>query len=198
MRLDFVRYSAAVSFLLMVFASPSHAQQDKAKNAYLAGNYTAAYQDWLERAQNGEPEAQFNLGFLFENGQGVNQDFFTAARWYDLAARQNYPAADQMLRAVHGRIEKATQDKLATWLPNAERGDPISQLALSEILAAGQIVEKNNIGAMKWLRLALENTENKSLRNRMLRFEKNLTEQMTEAELKEVQTKIDAWKSLKK
>ena len=34
------------------------------------------------------PHAQYNLGVMYENGQGVPQDYKTAVKWYRLAAEQ--------------------------------------------------------------------------------------------------------------
>jgi hypothetical protein len=37
-------------------------------------------------AAQGRASAQFNLGLMFSNGQGVAQDFTRAHMWYNLAA----------------------------------------------------------------------------------------------------------------
>ena len=39
-------------------------------------------------AKNGDPEAQYNLGLLYEEGRGVEKDFGKALIWYHQAAKQ--------------------------------------------------------------------------------------------------------------
>ena len=46
-------------------------------------------------AQQGNPDAQYNLGAHFANGNGVPQDYRQAAAWYGKAAQQGH------LRALH-------------------------------------------------------------------------------------------------
>ena len=47
----------------------------------------AAY--WLERAaEQGDSDAQFNLGVCYDEGNGVEQSYSKAAYWYERAAEQ--------------------------------------------------------------------------------------------------------------
>jgi len=49
---------------------------------------------WLrEAAEQNDPAAQFNLGMLYETGQGVTQNYAEAVKWYREAAERGYPAA---------------------------------------------------------------------------------------------------------
>ncbi|MDB6033421.1 MAG: hypothetical protein JWM16_3759 [Verrucomicrobiales bacterium] len=48
---------------------------------------------WFQRAEAGDPVAQFNLGYCFEMGQGTPVDHESAFRWYLRAAKQGYPRA---------------------------------------------------------------------------------------------------------
>lgn len=51
-------------------------------------NYTAAAEWHHKAAEQGDADAQHNLGFLYANGQGVAQDNVQAHLWYSLAAEQ--------------------------------------------------------------------------------------------------------------
>ena len=42
----------------------------------------------MERAQKGDAKAQFNLGYIYDIGQGVPRDYAEAVKWYRLAADQ--------------------------------------------------------------------------------------------------------------
>jgi TPR repeat protein len=52
------------------------------------GDYSTAH--WLLRplAEQGNAVAQFDLGFMYDTGHGVMQDYGEAMRWYRLAAQQ--------------------------------------------------------------------------------------------------------------
>jgi hypothetical protein len=43
---------------------------------------------WRLAGYQGHLNAQFNLGFMYEHGQGVTSDDIEAAKWYRLAAGQ--------------------------------------------------------------------------------------------------------------
>ena len=53
---------------------------------------------WYARAANqGDAQAQYDLGELFRNGIGVRHDISEAARWFRLAAAQgNAQAVDAL------------------------------------------------------------------------------------------------------
>jgi len=46
--------------------------------------------------------AQFNLGTMYENGEGVAKDKKTAERWYRKAAEQGYAQALSKLAEMEG------------------------------------------------------------------------------------------------
>ena len=57
---------------------------------FLSVGQTASAQDseLLKRAQNGDAEAQYNLGSAYARGEGVEQDDAEAVKWWRLAAEQ--------------------------------------------------------------------------------------------------------------
>jgi TPR repeat protein len=48
-------------------------------------------------AEQGHAQAQLNLGFCYENGNGVPEDKVEAVKWYRLAAEQGSANALQAL-----------------------------------------------------------------------------------------------------
>lgn len=42
----------------------------------------------MDKAKQGDAEAQNELGFAYETGDGVNQDYAEALKWYQTAAEQ--------------------------------------------------------------------------------------------------------------
>jgi hypothetical protein len=54
----------------------------------VAQDYVKAAQWYREAAENGDPNAQYNLGTMHYHGRGVSQDSAEAARWFRKAAEQ--------------------------------------------------------------------------------------------------------------
>jgi uncharacterized protein len=52
--------------------------------------YAAAIQ-WTRLAEAGNPKAQFNMGRCYAQGDGVDENFSLAKKWYQLAEAQNEP-----------------------------------------------------------------------------------------------------------
>ena len=44
-------------------------------------------QDRLLKAESGQAEALYDLGLLYSTGQGVEQDYVQAHKWFSLAAK---------------------------------------------------------------------------------------------------------------
>jgi TPR repeat protein len=51
------------------------------------------FEETKASAEAGDADAQYTLGELYRNGQGVEQDFKEALKWYQKAADQGYAAA---------------------------------------------------------------------------------------------------------
>ena len=49
------------------------------------------------------PTAQFNLGFMYDEGQGVPQDYAEALKWYRLAAAQGFAKAQFLLGVMYAK-----------------------------------------------------------------------------------------------
>ena len=64
------------------------ADLQKGNDAYDRGDYATALREWRPLAEQGVALAQFNLGWMYDNGEGVPQNDKTAVKWYTLAADQ--------------------------------------------------------------------------------------------------------------
>jgi len=51
----------------------------------------------LQNAENGDPDAQYALGLLYLEGQGVKKDEKTAAEWFQKATDQGHKEAQKKL-----------------------------------------------------------------------------------------------------
>lgn len=60
---------------------------------------------WFEKAaQRGVVDSQYNLGVLFESGQGLPKDFTQAYVWYGIAANQGDQYAQKQLETLKGNM----------------------------------------------------------------------------------------------
>jgi TPR repeat protein len=77
-----------VAALSLWLATPAWSGFDEGWAAYERGDYATAYEEFLPIAEQGDAFAQFSLGIMYDNGEGVPQDYAEAVKWYRLAAEQ--------------------------------------------------------------------------------------------------------------
>ena len=82
----------------------------KGYDAAQAGDYATAIQEWTPLAEAGNAVTQFNLGNMYDNGQGVPQGYAEAVRWYRLAADQGYAPAQTNLCVMYTKGQGVLQD----------------------------------------------------------------------------------------
>ncbi len=98
----------------------------------LADIFSDVPHDYAEAAEQGDAAAQFNLGILYANGQGVPEDHAEAMRWFRLAAEQGDAEAQYKLGVLYADGRSVPQDyaqaarwfraATATGAPPTERG----------------------------------------------------------------------------
>ena len=189
--------SLCLTALLIGISSGVYANSAKGAIAFKQGEYQKAYEIWLKAAENGDADAQFNIAVMLENGQGISRDLFSALKWYELAARQNYPHALDMSEKVQAKITRLHKKELLKHLPKADAGNPQSQIAVATIYAEGRFVKQDKIEALKWLFLAAEKVKNPTTTKRVNRLSDRLKEDLTDEQIAEVQQRVDAWHKLR-
>lgn len=107
-----LRLIRAAAFLLCTaVAAPAIAQDfDKGLAAARVGDYETALLEWRPLAAQGDADAQYNLGVMYDNGQGVIQDYAEAVNWYRLAAKQGFGHAPQEQTARQGFEERCRDE----------------------------------------------------------------------------------------
>ena len=110
-------------------------------DAAVRGDYKTAYKLWLPLAEQGDAEAQYNLGVMYEHSLGVPQDYKTAVKWYRLSAEQGLAIAQSRLGFLHLLgIRGVQQDykEAVKWSRlAAEQGNAIAQYFLGHSYADG-------------------------------------------------------------
>ena len=113
-----------------------------------------------KKAEQGDAQAQFILGVLYDSGEGVAQDHAEAAKWFRLAAEQGLAQAQLSLGFLYyygGEGVAQDHAEAIKWLRlAAEQGLARAQFNLSILYYGGEGVAQDHAEAIKWLRLAAE------------------------------------------
>jgi len=96
-----MRRFAWLPLLLAAAVTLAQADFSAGMNAYRKGDYATAMANWRPLAEAGSPQAQFNVGLLHAKGLGVETDWGEAARWYELAAQQDFAQAQYNLAELY-------------------------------------------------------------------------------------------------
>jgi TPR repeat protein len=111
----------------------------------------------LERAEQGDVEAQTELGSRYYAGRGVDHDDAAAVRWIRRAAELGHAPAEYNLGLLYFRSRGVRGDDVeaAAWYRRAaEQGYAPAQGGLGYMYAYGAGVEEDRVRAVMWLELA--------------------------------------------
>jgi len=71
--------------------------QGSSSSGWMQKLFSPSLQEWKTLAKQGNVDAQFHLGKMYEEGKGVPQNNRIAVKWYRLAAEQGYASAQYNL-----------------------------------------------------------------------------------------------------
>ena len=107
-------------------------------------------------AENGDAEAQYQLGFNYFHGyDGVKEDHEEAVKWYRKAAEQGHVDAQILLASCYSKGEGVSLNHAEAakwWRKAAEQGDADAQLVIGGMYEIGEGVPKDEAEAIKWYR----------------------------------------------
>jgi TPR repeat protein len=90
-----------LTFTVCVLSCPAYADNAKGEEAYENGNYQVAFEEFTKAAENGDVNAQYNMGVMYEHGHGVEQSYLKAGEWYQRAADNGHPEAPTALQLLY-------------------------------------------------------------------------------------------------
>ena len=131
----------------------------KGKRCYNQGELSEAIKWFLIAAEQGNAKAQNDLGFCYDKGEGVSQNYEEAARWYRKAAEQGQVYAQYNLALAYENGEGVSQnyEEAARWYRKAaEQGHADAQFNLGNSYCNGKGVSQNYEEAAMWYRKAAE------------------------------------------
>lgn len=174
--------------LLSLTVSGRAAQLDDAVAAAHRGEYAVAFQLTSPLAENGDARAQFNIGYMYANGWGVQRDLVGAVNWYRKAAEQGLEIAQHHLGIayINGNGIERDDAEAARWFRRAaEQGFSRAQLMLGRIYLEGRGVPKDLVQGYAWVVLA-------GRRGAPTRVSESLT--LSPQQLVQANEIIDRWK----
>jgi len=164
----------AMVFFLGLSGGPGWADFEEGVRAYHTGDYAAAVGAFVPLAQQGDARAQFLLGAVYAQGQGVPQDYAVAAQWFRRAAEQGHVAAQFNLgvRYHEGRGVPRDPGEAAVWFQRAaQQGFARAQYNLGVLYLHGDGVPRDASQAAQWLRRAAAQGDPKAQYNLGLLYE---------------------------
>jgi TPR repeat protein len=186
-----ISFRFAIGFLLpfVCLAAPAWAEYKAVKEAYdLAverGDYATAMRELRPLAEQGHAAAQFNLGLLYANGQGVPKDDAQARQWYEKAAAQGHAEAQANLGIllVYARGGQQDYKMAAYWLRlSAHQGNDLAQRKLGLMYERGDGVQQDYVRAYMWYSLGAANGAEAGARLRDALAKRMEPDQITEAQ----------------
>jgi len=92
-----------VIIAMLLFFSNKSAIADNAKGeqAYQKGDYELALSEFTKAAEEGNMNAQYNLGVMYEHGHGIIQSVLKADEWYQMASDNGHPDAPIALQLLY-------------------------------------------------------------------------------------------------
>jgi TPR repeat protein len=137
-------------------ANANEAQDVKAANSALQRkNYPLALKYFVPLAQQGNADAQNELGFMYHEGLGLPKDPLKAVYWYTKAAEQDHPSAQFNLGNRYRQGDGVTEDDavaVAWWKKAASHDHRKSMFNLGYAYLDGRGVEENKAEAINWFR----------------------------------------------
>jgi TPR repeat protein len=156
----FFRITIALVLSMVCLAAPARADFKAGEHAYRRGDYASALREWQPLANQGHAVAQYHLGLLYANGQGVPKDDAQARQWYEKAANQEHAEAQVSLGSLYDYGRGGPQDfKIAVrWYRRAanQRND-LAQRRLGLLYERGDGVPKDYVQAYMWYKLGAAN-----------------------------------------
>ena len=145
---------------LLIASAGFKTEFNEGLTAARAGDYVRAQNVWRPLARDGNAEAQYRLGWLYENGLGTEQNPFITAQWYRQAAAQGHSSAQYKLGKMSFLGWGMPRDDIKAasyFLEAANKGHAKAQYSMAILFQIGRGVPKDLRKARYWFGRAKAN-----------------------------------------
>lgn len=151
-------FPPVLAVLALLLILPANAQDYvTASNAYQRGDYATALREFRPLAQRGNVLAQYKLGLMYNNGEGVPKDLHEAVNWFYRAASLGYAPAQSSLGVKFEKGQGVERDygRAVEWYRHgAKQHYATAQYRLGRMYALGHGVELDYAEAVAWFKRA--------------------------------------------
>lgn len=152
-----IKKMAIAAGLIVGLTAPAWADLASGQAAYLRGDYGVAWRELKPLADQGNAEAQYQVGVMYDHGQSVKRSYRTAAQWYERAAEQGHSGAQFNLGFMYYNGSGEEDDPVAQdfgaaegWLTRAAAsGIGEAQYLLSNMYLRGDGVARDQDRAIR-------------------------------------------------
>ena len=169
---------------------------DDADAAWLSKDFATALRMYRSLAEQGYASAQFNLGLMYDDGQGTPQDYAETLKWYRLAAEQGDADAQYNLGTMYrqGRGVPQNYAEAVKWYRlAAEQGYAYALNNLGIMYDEGLGVLQDYVEAHKWYNLAASRKTEEDSRKRSIENRDIVAKLMTPSQIAEAQKLAKQW-----
>lgn len=187
-----MKYRCAILPLLLFVAQSIQADLAKGLEAAASRHWTDALREFRPLAEQGDANAQVNLGNLYMRGLAVKQDYLTAFDWYAKAARQGNVAGQAKLGLMYYYglgIQEDRAEAMRWFLKAGEQGDPEAAMVLGTLYDQGSAGRRQPAEAYLWYSIAadLGKEDAEALRTKLL-------DDLSPADLNTALTRLNVWR----
>lgn len=109
--------------------------------ANLTPNDYAVFIETRRAAEAGQAKAQYNLGLMYANGVGVEQNYQEALRWYHKSAEKGFSSAQYILAGKYATgqgVDRDIRQALVWYLKASEKGNSRAMFKLGQMFSVPQ------------------------------------------------------------
>jgi uncharacterized protein len=167
-------------------------EQEDALAAYNHGDYETALKVIRPRAEKGQVLAEYILGLMYANGQGVAESYPEAMKWLQKAGEQGEAKAQFSVGVIYSKglgMPKNDAEAFKWYRRSADQGNATAQFNLAGMYARGQAVPQDIVTAHMFYSLAAAHGI-KAAGGAKDKLEKS----MSPAQIAESETRAREWK----
>ena len=151
----------------------------------------------LRQAKEGDAIAQTDIGKMYAEGRGVEQDLAEAKDWFEKASAQNQPDGLYNLGLMYASGEGVPQDfaEAVKWYRMAaDRGQSDAQNSLGLRYKKGEGVAQDYVQAYKWFALSIDHATRPAEKAMAIANRDAIARLMSSEQIAEAENQVRAWK----
>ncbi|MBI5252078.1 MAG: sel1 repeat family protein [Desulfomonile tiedjei] len=165
---------------------------------YKNSKRNAVINEFCQAAEEGDADAQFEMGVLYQYGRGVRQNLFEAVSLYCKAAEQGHIGAQSNLGVLYTLglgIPRDYSQALYWFTKAANQGNAFAQNNLCRLYSFGEGVPQNYVTAYMWLELAINGLEGAEKEKAEMNRDRFLTSHMNSEEIERAKKMAVEWRA---